>query len=73
MFIANLSVADALASLHTTETGLTSDEAARRISAFGYNRLEEIKRPSVLLTFIKEFTHFFAIILWIAAGLAFWS
>lgn len=73
MFIANLSVADALASLHTTETGLTSDEAARRISAFGYNRLEEIKRPSVLLTFIKEFTHFFAIILWIAAGLAFWA
>ena len=58
MFIANLSVADALASLHTTETGLTSDEAARRISAFGYNRLEEIKRPSVLLTLSKSLPTF---------------
>ncbi len=73
MFIANLSVAEALESLKTTEEGLSNDEAQRRLKAFGYNKLEEIKRQSILLRFLREFTHFFAIILWIAAGLAFWA
>ncbi len=44
MFIANLSVAEALESLKTTEEGLSNDEAQRRLKAFGYNKLEEIKR-----------------------------
>lgn len=73
MFIANLSVAEALESLRTTEEGLSNDEAQRRLKEFGYNKLEEIKRQSILLLFLREFTHFFAIILWVAAGLAFWA
>ncbi len=73
MFIANLSVKEALDSLRTSEEGLSSAEAQRRLKEFGYNKLEEIKRQSVLFSFFKEFTHFFAIILWIAAGLAFWA
>lgn len=73
MFIANLSVAEALESLRTTEEGLSNDEAQRRLKEFGYNKLEEIKRQSILLLFLREFTHFFAIILWVAAGLAFFA
>ncbi len=73
MFIANLSVKEALDSLRTSEEGLSSAEAQRRLKEFGYNKLEEIKRQSVWLSFIQEFTHFFAIILWLAAGLAFWA
>nr|WP_321239188.1 cation-transporting P-type ATPase [uncultured Tolumonas sp.] len=73
MFIANLSVAEALDSLKTTEQGLTHAEAQRRLREFGYNRLEVVKQKSILLRFLGEFTHFFAIILWIAAGLAFFA
>lgn len=73
MFIANLSVAEALESLRTTEEGLSNDEAQRRLKEFGYNKLEEIKHQSILLRFFSEFTHFFAIILWVAAVLAFWA
>ena len=64
MFIANLSVAEALDSLKTTEQGLTHAEAQRRLREFGYNRLEVVKQKSILLRFFSEFTHFFAIILW---------
>lgn len=38
--------------------------------------MEEVARESILLRFLKEFTQFFALILWLAAGLAFlaeWS
>jgi Cation transport ATPase len=68
MFIANLSVAEALDSLKTTEQGLTDVEAQRRLREFGYNRLEVVEQKSILLRFLGEFTHFFALILWIAAG-----
>ena len=40
---------------------------------FGKNQVEEIAREPLLLTFVKEFGHFFAIILWIAAGLSFFA
>ncbi|HEX8874037.1 MAG TPA: cation-transporting P-type ATPase, partial [Nitrosospira sp.] len=34
-------------------------------------RVEEVREERLLLTFAKEFTHFFALILWLAAALAF--
>lgn len=40
----------------------------RRLSEYGLNRAEEVARESILLRFLKEFTHFFALILWLAAG-----
>ena len=71
MSIHNLNVEQSLASLKTTTAGLAADEAMRRQKEFGPNHVEEVGRESLLLTFAREFTHFFAIILWIGALLAF--
>jgi len=76
MKIHQLSAADAIASLNSNPHGLSSVEALRRLGEYGLNRVEEVARESILLRFLKEFTHFFALILWLAAGLAFvaeWS
>ena len=71
MHIHGLDIEQALASLKTTAAGLTADEAARRLAEFGPNHVEEVAREHLLLGFAREFTHFFAIILWIGAALAF--
>ena len=52
------------------ERGLTSAEARARLQRDGPNELPEAHRTSVLLRFAREFTHFFALMLWVAAGLA---
>lgn len=70
MHIHGLSVEQSLASLKTTAAGLTVAEAARRLAEFGPNHVEEVGREHLLLSFAREFTHFFALILWIAAGLS---
>jgi calcium-translocating P-type ATPase len=69
--IHGLSAEQALASLKTTAAGLASAEATRRLAEFGPNHVEEVAREHLLLSFAREFTHFFAIILWIGAALAF--
>jgi len=73
MKIQQLSPGDAVASLHSNAQGLSSDEAVRRQKEFGLNRVEEVRRESPVLRFLKEFTHFFALILWLAAALAFYA
>ena len=69
--IHQLSAADAIASLNSSPQGLSSVEAMGRLSEYGLNRVEEVARESIRLRFLNEFTHFFALILWLAAGLAF--
>jgi calcium-translocating P-type ATPase len=69
--IQSLTVEQSLASLRTPPAGLTASEARRRLAEFGPNRVEEVGRESLLLRFAREFTHFFAIILWLGAALAF--
>jgi len=73
MHLAHLSILDALQSLRTSETGLSSREAARRLREYGENRLAEIGGEAEWRRFAREFTHFFALILWVAAGLAFFA
>ncbi len=73
MHLAHLSILDALQSLRTSETGLSSGEAARRLREYGENRLAEVGGEAEWRRFAREFTHFFAIILWVAAGLAFFA
>jgi sodium/potassium-transporting ATPase subunit alpha len=68
--LAQLPVEKALASLKSRASGLTSDEALRRQSEFGLNCVEAVAHEALWLTFGREFTHFFALILWVAAGLA---
>jgi sodium/potassium-transporting ATPase subunit alpha len=76
MRIHQLSADEALASLKSNPHGLSSPEALRRLAEYGPNRVEEVSGEPMFLRFLKEFTHFFALILWLAAALAFlaeWS
>jgi hypothetical protein len=41
------------------------------LTEFGRNEIPLVKRESPLFMFLKEFGHFFAIVLWVAAALAF--
>ena len=69
--INRLSAEDVLKRLETGNGGLTSDEALRRLREFGPNVLIEPNRYSLLRGLSRHFTHFLAILLWIAAGLSF--
>jgi len=73
MHLANLPIAEALRSLGTPETGLTTAEATRRRREYGENRIAAIGAEPEWRRFLREFTHFFAIILWMAAFLAFFA
>ena len=73
MKIHHLTVADAFVSLKSGLDGLSDAEAQRRLAEFGPNQVEEVAHEPLLLTFAKEFAHFFALILWVAAGLAFFA
>ncbi|MBS1214219.1 MAG: ATPase [Proteobacteria bacterium] len=64
---------DAPSTLHTLVRGLTQQEAKRRLREYGPNRIEEVRGESLWVAFIKVFAHFFALILWLAAGLAFFA
>lgn len=50
--------------------GLSSAEAAQRLTRDGPNRLPPPARPSPIRELLAQMTHFFAVILWVAAGLA---
>jgi magnesium-transporting ATPase (P-type) len=45
-------------------------EAALRLERDGPNRLPPPQRPHPLLEFLRQLTHLFAVMLWVAAGLA---
>ena len=71
--IHQLSALDAVASLKSTAAGLSRAEAERRLHEFGRNEVEKVARAPLWLRLIKEFTTFFSLILWVAAGLAFFA
>lgn len=51
-------------------TGLTTAEAGRRLADVGANELPATRRVPVWRRFLSQFTSFFALLLWGAAGLA---
>jgi sodium/potassium-transporting ATPase subunit alpha len=71
--IQELSVAAALERLQTGVDGLTSAEAQRRLRRYGVNRIEKIARTPAWVGLLRQFTQLFSVILWIAAGLAFFA
>lgn len=70
MKINNLKKEEVLRNLVTSENGLTEDEAKKRFSEFGPNEIKEAKKTPLFIRFLKQFTHFLAVMLWIGAGLA---
>jgi sodium/potassium-transporting ATPase subunit alpha len=73
MNIHTLSKEEVLKSLVTSEKGLSEDEALKRLHEYGLNEIKEVKGKPLYLRFLAQFTHFLAILLWIAAGLCFLS
>ena len=71
--INQLSPDDVLKILFTSPGGLASAEARRRLDAYGPNRIEKGRREHTLLAVLRQFTHLFAVILWVAAALAFFA
>jgi sodium/potassium-transporting ATPase subunit alpha len=70
MTINNLTQEDVFLSLVTSSNGLTGEEAKKRLTEFGYNEIKETKKTPLSVRFLKQFTHFLAILLWIGAALA---
>ena len=62
-----------LASLRSRREGLTFREVQRRLEEYGPNRVEEMERELLPRRFARELVHFFALILWLAAALAFFA
>jgi sodium/potassium-transporting ATPase subunit alpha len=73
MKIHNLSREEVLRSLVTSEEGLSEADAKRRLHEYGLNEITEVRKKSLFLRLISQFTHFLAILLWISAFLAFLS
>jgi sodium/potassium-transporting ATPase subunit alpha len=71
--INNLAREEVFRFLVTSEQGLAEDEAGKRLIESGPNEITGVKKISWLKRFAGQFTHFFAILLWTAAGLAFIS
>ncbi|MEY4528247.1 MAG: hypothetical protein RL768_1966 [Nitrospirota bacterium] len=69
--IGTLTADDALKRLETAGGGLSPEEARQRLIQFGANRLAEPDRYVILRGLTRHFTHFLALLLWIASGLAF--
>lgn len=69
--IHRLPIEDVLKRLDTGNGGLSFDEAQRRLARYGLNVLVEPDRYSPLRGLVRHFTHFLAVLLWIAAGLSF--
>ena len=53
------------------QQGLSAEEAARRLAEEGRNVLPVPPRPPVWRHLVHQFVEFFALMLWVAAGLAF--
>jgi Ca2+-transporting ATPase len=68
-----LSASALLDSLGTSLGGLSENEASRRLKQFGLNELPEPERRPLPLLLFDQLTHFMALLLWLAGGLAFIS
>ena len=56
---------------HTKEEGLSEKEAERRLTDFGFNEIETGTKKSYLKEYFRQYVQFFAILLEVAAFLAF--
>jgi len=71
MNVSRLPDTEVLKQLDTSLTGLSQEEARRRLLQHGPNSLQEVKGTPLYRRFLRQFTHFLAILLWVAAGLSF--
>jgi len=70
MLIHQLPLDGAFSTLRSTPAGLSRQEAESRRLEFGPNRIEPLPTTPLFIRFISQFTHFFALLLWVAALLS---
>ncbi|MBQ3588815.1 MAG: hypothetical protein II980_00020, partial [Clostridia bacterium] len=58
---------DVMTHYNTTQNGLSSNEAATRLESNGKNKLQEGKKESLFVKFLKQFAEPMTIILLVAA------
>jgi magnesium-transporting ATPase (P-type) len=71
--IFELSRESALKVLGSSEEGLSSEEAVKRLKKYGKNEIESAKKTPLIYRFFSNFTHLFAVLLWVASALSFIS
>jgi P-type Ca2+ transporter type 2C len=62
---------EVFAALGSDRAGLSSDEALRRLTTLGPNRIEEVRGPGVFRKLAAQFVHLFALLLWVGSVLSF--
>lgn len=60
-----------LTDLRSTAEGLSAEEAVARLARIGPNELPKAQRPGMVRELLAQLLHFFALMLWVAAALAF--
>ena len=73
MRIQGLSKEETLKSLNVSDRGLSVEESERRLHEYGHNEIRAVKGKPLWRKLVAQFTHFLALLLWIAAGLSFLS
>src|SRR5450759_1733953 len=64
---------DVFRTLVASADGLSTEEVQRRLAEFGRNEITAVKGKSLVLRLLSQFTHFLAIVLWLAAFFSFLS
>lgn len=64
-------ITEAYAALGTSARGLSHAEAATRLQRYGPNSLQSVKRRPLILTFLANFTHLMALLLWVGGLIGF--
>jgi magnesium-transporting ATPase (P-type) len=62
---------DVFKALRSSPEGLSEEEVKKRFLSFGSNEIQEKRRTPLYIKFLKQFFNFFAVLLWVAGGLAF--
>lgn len=70
MHIEKLEVEEVYRRLYTAPTGLDMAQVEKRRRAHGPNEVEQAEEEPLWRVFLGEFTHFFALVLWMAVGLS---
>ena len=73
MKIQNLTKEEVFTSLITSETGLSEEAAKKRLQEYGPNEIKEVRKKPLYIKLVSQFTHFLAILLWLASALCFLS
>ncbi|VEU82497.1 cation-translocating P-type ATPase [Acholeplasma hippikon] len=69
--IYQLSTDEILKELGTSNQGLSTEEASKRLSTNGKNKLDEAKKRHFILRFLDQFKDFMVIVLLVAAAISF--